>query len=104
MRDDNYFVLRVLYCILPYELELDKLKELIRTRYPIKYGAQVLEGFVMTYGSQGCKGVSFTGVVVFRLQECKDKIGSVRDQRLGMAVDARDCKDSILANIGMSML
>jgi len=79
------------------------LQEFIGILDTIKDLTQIIEGLLVVDGTQGRERISFAGVVGLGLQEAIDEIGCIRNEVLGVLVNALDGKDGILSNVSMAM-
>ncbi len=100
----SYLVLCVLNRILPDKLELDELEKLLGVGDAVENGAQVGEGFLVGDGSEGAEAVALASGVALALEEGRDQVGSIGDQRRRMLEDGRHGEDGILSHVGMAML
>lgn len=100
----TYLILGVCDSILANEFELGKLQQLVCVGDTFKDGTQVFESFVVADRGQSSEGVSLARSVTFGFQESLEELRRVGHHSLVVLKDGSNCKDGILADVGMTVL
>ena len=99
-----YLVLLVLDSILPHELDLNELQQLLRIRYAVEHRAQVRQRPVVVDAGQRGEGVPLAGGVALGLEEGGDQVGGVGDHGRRVLEDGCRGEDGVLADVGVAVL
>jgi hypothetical protein len=97
-------VLLVYNGIFPDKLQLDQLQQLLGIGYSIKRSTKIRQCLVMVDGRESGEGISLAGRVAFCLQESRDELCCVGDERGRMLENGRHSKDGVLADICVAVL
>jgi hypothetical protein len=79
--------LGVLHSILPQELQLRQLEQLVGVGDRVEGGAEIFERLLVANGHEGGERIALARAVGLRFEEGLEKLGGIGDERLGVLED-----------------